>query len=215
MNAMRYIARTLPLLLALGVQAAQPLDIVKQTGLKGGLVVHLGCGNGDMTAAFRVADNVRVQGLDRSGARVAEARKMLLEKGLNGTVTVDTFDGSRLPYVDNLVNLLVADELGSVPRQEVIRVLAPNGVALIGGEKVVKPWPGEIDEWTHWLHDAGGNAVGADTMVGPPRHFQWTASPRWSSHHDTVLSTSALVTSGGRIFAIVNNAPISEFHDAS
>ena len=69
MNAMRYIARTLPLLLALGVQAAQPLDIVKQTGLKGGLVVHLGCGNGDMTAAFRVADNVRVQGLDRSGAR--------------------------------------------------------------------------------------------------------------------------------------------------
>ena len=25
--------------------------------------------------------------------------------------------------------------------------------------KTVKPWPEEIDEWTHWLHAADGNAV--------------------------------------------------------
>ena len=44
-------------------------------------------------------------------------------------------DGERLPYTDNLVNLIVADNLGKLSMSEVMRVLAPNGVALIGGKK--------------------------------------------------------------------------------
>ncbi|MFC1596497.1 PQQ-binding-like beta-propeller repeat protein, partial [Planctomycetota bacterium] len=57
---------------------------------------------------------------------------------------------------------------------------------------------------THHLHDAGGNAVAADTVVGPPQHLQWTAGPVWARSHGYTPSVSAMVTSGGRLLAIVD-----------
>jgi hypothetical protein len=56
---------------------------------------------------------------------------------------------------------------------EVMRVLSPGGVALIDFKKTVKPWPKEIDNWTHLLHGPDNNAVALDSVVGPPRRIQW------------------------------------------
>lgn len=39
-------------------------DILDATGVKGGLIVHLGCGDGKLTAALRVNDRYLVHGLD-------------------------------------------------------------------------------------------------------------------------------------------------------
>jgi hypothetical protein len=80
---------------------------------------------------------------------VEKARRHVQSQGLYGSVSVDAFDGRRLPYVDHLVNLLVAEDLGEVPMDEVLRVLAPYGVVMIGGEKIVKPYPEEMDQWPH------------------------------------------------------------------
>jgi outer membrane protein assembly factor BamB len=89
---------------------------------------------------------------------------------------------------------------------EVMRALCPEGVAYVkqGGrwQKTVKPRPEAIDEWTHYLYDARGNAVSQDMLVGPPRRFQWIGSPRWARHHDRRASVSAMVSAGGRIFYI-------------
>jgi hypothetical protein len=30
-----------------------------------------------------------------------------------------------------------------------------------------------LDEWGHYLHGPDNNAVARDTVVGPPRRFQW------------------------------------------
>ncbi len=177
-------------------------DIIERASVKGGLVVHLGCGNGRLTAALRASDAYVVHGLDTDAVQVAESRKFIRSKGLYGPVSIDVFDGRRLPYVDNLVNLLVADELGDVKLEEVMRVLAPLGVAYVGGEKIVKPWPTEIDEWTHHFHDAGGNPVARDRVVGPPRNLQWTAGPRWARSHEYTPSVSAMVSADGRLFYI-------------
>ena len=51
--------------------------------------------------------------------------------GIYGQVTIDRLSGNRLPYVDNLANLVVAEDLGAVAMDEVMRVLAPNGVAYV------------------------------------------------------------------------------------
>jgi len=51
--------------------------------------------------------------------------------------------------------------------------------------------------------------VAADSVVGPPRRMQWIAGPLWSRHHETMPSVSAMVSSGGRIFYIVDEAPVS------
>ncbi len=197
-------------------------SILRETGIKGGMVVHLGCGGGKLTAALRASDSYLVHGLDADAENVKAARAHIRSLGLCGKVSIDRLDGKRLPYVDNLVNLVVASGECPVASEEIVRVLAPGGGALflnrrseIENRKFVKRRPDNIDEWTHWLRDASGNAVARDEVVGPPKHFQWLAGPRWSSHHDTVLSTSAAVSAGGRVFCIVNEAPISEFHDRS
>ncbi|HUT09913.1 MAG TPA: class I SAM-dependent methyltransferase, partial [Thermoguttaceae bacterium] len=191
-------------------QAPQPnalaAKLTEDAGCRGGLVVHLGCGDGVLTAALRSADSYLVHGLDVDSEKVEKARAHIRSLGVYGPVSVDAFDGKSLPYADNLVNLLVAEELAGVTMAEVMRVLAPGGTACILADgrwtQQVKPWPAEIDQWTHHLHDAGGNAVAADSVVGPPRHMQWTAGPRWARSHGWTPSVSAMVSAGGRLFSI-------------
>ncbi|MFQ6130499.1 MAG: PQQ-binding-like beta-propeller repeat protein [Armatimonadota bacterium] len=186
-------------------------DILAATGVKGGLIVHLGSGDGKLTAALRANDSYLVHGLDPDPRNIERARQHLRSLGLYGKVSVEQWDQERLPYADNLVNLVVWEKPGKVSTSEVRRVLAPNGVAYINlGDrwtKTVKPRPTEIDEWTHYLHDASNNAVAQDSVVGPPRHMQWVGSPRWSRHHDRMASMSALVSTGGRIFYILDEGP--------
>ncbi|MHC4178118.1 MAG: outer membrane protein assembly factor BamB family protein, partial [Planctomycetota bacterium] len=177
--------------------------IYDATGVKGGLVVHLGCGDGKLTAALRAADRYLVDGLDTDAADVARTRRHVRSLGLCGSVSARRFDGRHLPYAENLVNLLVAEDLGDVAIDEVLRVLAPNGVAYVkAGEawkKTVKPWPAEMDEWTHFLHDASNNAVAEDSPVGPPRRIRWGCGPLWSRSHEFNSSLCAMVSAGGRI----------------
>ncbi len=190
------------------VQTQVAREILETAGVKGGLTIHLGCGDGKLTAALRAGDGFLVQGLDTDSNAVGEARKYIMSQGLYGPVSVDRLTGACLPYVDNFVNLLVAERLGEIPMSEVTRVLAPNGVACLkegqGWKRITKPWPKEIDEWTHYFHDATANPVAHDTTVGPPRRYQWLGSPRWSRHHDHMSSISALVSAHGRLFYIMD-----------
>jgi len=186
-------------------------DILDASGVEGGLIVHLGCGDGKLTAALRAGDAYLVHGLDDEQSNVERARATIRSLGLYGPVSADRCLGGRLPYVDNLVNLVVAEGLGQVGMDEVMRVLCPNGVAYVkhGGKwiKTVKPRPAELDQWTHWLHDPTGNAVSRDTVVGPPRQLQWVGGPKWARSHDHLASVSAAVSAGGRIFYIVDEGP--------
>ncbi|MHC5054170.1 MAG: class I SAM-dependent methyltransferase [Planctomycetota bacterium] len=206
---MRRASLVLALVASAGAAGGADLaGTVRSSGVKGGLVVHLGCGDGRDTARLRLDDRYLVQGLDTSEANVREARRRILETGLYGKVSVRRFDGRGLPYVDNLVNVIVSDRT-NVPRQEIMRVLAPLGVAVIGGRKTVKPWPEDIDEWTHYLHGADNNAVAADRVAAQPRSLQWVSHPRWGRSHEELASMSAAVTSKGRVFYIVDEAPLA------
>ena len=183
-------------------------EILDAAGVEGGLVVHLGCGDGKLTASLRGTDSYRVHGLDSDAANVAAARSHVKSLGLYGPVSVDTLSSRDLPYVDNMVNLVVAEDLGEVPFSEVMRVLCPNGVAYVKSrgtwEKTVKPWPDEIDQWTHFHHDPQGTMVGNDRTVGPPRRIQWLAGPKWLRNHDFMSSMHAMVSSAGRVFYVID-----------
>ncbi|MGM0490232.1 MAG: PQQ-binding-like beta-propeller repeat protein [Planctomycetota bacterium] len=186
-------------------------DILEATGVRGGLVVHLGCGDGSLTMSLRANDAYVVHGLDTDPENVRKARSRMMEQDLYGPVSVDQLRGRHLPYIDNLVNLVVARDPGEVPVAEIMRVLAPGGTAYIQDGDTwraeVKPRPKEIDEWTHYLHDASNNAVADDQVVGPPRRMQWCGGPRYARHHDHMSSLTAAVTAGGRVFYIMDEAP--------
>ena len=187
-------------------------EILRATGTRGGIVVHLGCTDGRLTGALRAGEQFTVHALAAGSADVKAARGYLTAKGLYGPVSVERLSGAALPYADNLVNLVaVSDPLG-VPMAEILRVLVGGGVAYVKGsagwEKTVKPRSGDVDDWSHYLHDAGNNAVASDTVVGPPRRLQWLAPPLWLRSHETASGFQAQVAAGGRLFYVFDEGPI-------
>lgn len=183
-------------------------DVVKDSGIKGGIIVHLDCNDGKETAKLRINNNLTVQGLDTSRKDVDAARKYLSSQGLYGKVTATLFDGKNLPYADDLVNLIVSESTTQVPVAEILRVLRPLGTAYINGKEIIKPWPKDIDEWTHYLHNADNNAVSSDSQVAPPKHLRWDGGPRWSRSHETDMSMTAMVSANGKLFYLIDDGPI-------
>ncbi len=187
--------------------------------VEGGLVVCVGA-----EALESVADDWKKPGcvfhcLETSDAEIARLRKKIQAAGCHGKVSVAEFDGERLPYINNLVNMIVIRDAGcGIRAEEVERVLAPYGTAIApegsscipkpvsrigdGFVEYSKPYPSDMDEWPQYLHGADNNCVAQDTVVGPPRHVQWISSPAWTRAHIGAATISSMVSSGGRLFTI-------------
>ena len=198
-------------------------EMLQRAGVRGGLIVHLGCGDGVFTAQLYKGSNFLIHGLDLDPRNVKAARQRIQSMGLEGKVTADLYEDKVLPLIDNVVNLIIDDGTEArVSQAEMMRVLSPGGVALlkqkssgatvtIAGEKwtiLKKPVPPEIDEWTHYLHGPDNNAVSQDKVVGSPYHIQWAGNPVWTRSHNEMDSYSAIVSAGGRLFYILDEGPI-------
>ncbi len=182
--------------------------VVEDSGIKGGIIVQVGCEDGRDLADLLRNERFLVHGLDVDARNIARTRDFLHTKGAYGTVSAAVYDGKHLPYAENLVNLLIIRESpSSLPESEIMRVLVPGGVVVRGDKSIKKPWPDNIDEWTHYLHGPDNNAVANDTVVAAPRTIQWVANPRWARSHEEAASVSAMVSAQGRIFAIIDEAP--------
>ncbi|NQT88456.1 PQQ-binding-like beta-propeller repeat protein, partial [bacterium] len=189
--------------------AAQARKLLADSGVQGGLVVHLGCGAGALTAALRVDGRYLVHGLDPDPANVQAARTHIRSLGLYGPVSVAPLTGKRLPYTSDLVNLLVVSGAHGVSQAEMLRVLAPRGVALrrkgYGWMPTVKPCPDDVDDWTHLWHGPDNNGVAMDARVGPPRHLKWKSAPLWCRSHDGVpLSVPIVLSANGRLLSLID-----------
>ena len=194
---------------AIGAAADRDLP----AALPAGLVVQLGCGDVEALAELAADGGGRrvVQAWDTDPARVDAARKVLRERGLHVRASAHLLTGNRLPYAEEMANAVLVGSACGVAEAELMRILVPRGRLwrLTDGtwRCRVKPWPADIDEWTHWLHGPGCNAVSADRRAGPPRRLKWQAAPHWSRHHHTVPSVTSMVSAGGRVFSIVDQAP--------
>jgi outer membrane protein assembly factor BamB len=200
--------------------AGEP-DVVTASGIKAGLCVHLGVTDGKLTAELAGGGKFVVHGLTSDPASVDKARKYILAKGLYGQVAVERSALKSLPYAENLVNLLVADDLArmkALDLKEVARVLAPNGAfcfkgnidaaklkaaglgtakASGGWSVALKPWPKDMDGWPSFDYGPAGNPVSKDTAVGPGTSLRWRV-PMYSRHCVDVFRT--WVSAGGRMF---------------
>ncbi|NOY82422.1 MAG: PQQ-binding-like beta-propeller repeat protein [Kiritimatiellaeota bacterium] len=182
-------------------------QLLDATGAHGGLVVVIGCREAGILAEPVRQGRFLVFGLDRDRGTVAAARKATEPQ--NGAVTVAVWRGNTVPVVDNAVTLLVVRAGHAMERTEALRVLRPGGVVWweTDGRQERKKRPENIDTWTHYLHDAAGNAVARDEQVGPPRAMQWLAAPLWTRNHHALNSVSAMVADAARIYTVQDNAP--------
>jgi len=225
------------LLLALSTgasAAAEPAEdlaalAVKSAGTDQGLCLAVGDGDGKLTAALAKASRMYVQGSARNAVGVEAARKALVAAGVAGQASVVAREAEHLPYADNLVNLLVAADWGREPVavEEVLRVLAPGGTAVLGSDanagatagldaklkaagavevkalsragwvSCVKAPDPGFDAWTHNLGGADLSSVNNDSAARPWAEVRWIGDPRWGALSGTY---SGRVTGGGRIY---------------
>lgn len=198
-------------------------ELIELSGIQGGLVVVLN--NEQITSEIRINNRYLVQGLFEDAKSGQAARQRIQAKGIYGPVTVRSWKGEELPYLDNMVNLIVASGKSKVAGDEFARVLAPRGVlltpeplatcpsSLIPQTQASKDWyaykkavPSGIDEWTHWMHAPNNNAVSKDTYKDLPRGLQWIQPPRWWKGHELAPPFSAMVSAKGRLFYIADES---------
>ena len=96
---------------------------------------------------------------------VDEVRKAIQSRGSYGTVSADCAPAEQLPYAENLVNLIVAGHMPELAKEgfsidEVLRVLAPKGIAYLGDSASSE---GKASLWVEQLK-AEADAAGIDNL---------------------------------------------------
>jgi len=113
----------------------KPIDmILGATWTKRGICVQIGCGDGTLTSEIASVSQWVVQALDKEPARVDKARAALQTKGLYGQASVEVGGFERLPYEDNLIDLVVVGDLHPSQKN---RERFENGVCM-GRTAVIK-----------------------------------------------------------------------------
>ncbi|MFO8011953.1 MAG: PQQ-binding-like beta-propeller repeat protein [Phycisphaerae bacterium] len=171
-------------------------EILECVGAPRGIVAVLGDEGGRTAVGLARADEgvtvfVQVAGADAAGA----ARRAAHEAGLLGArVFVSEGPLGRIHLADNVADVLVAARAGAAPREEVLRVLRPEGTAILGSTRLTKPSPDGADDWTHVYHGPDNNPQTEDRLARAPYLTQYVASPRYAP------APQAAVAAGGRLF---------------
>jgi outer membrane protein assembly factor BamB len=207
--------------------AALAASALKVAGFDRGICLVVGETDGQLTVALATGSQLYVQGCIRKAAGIQAARKVLVSAGVAARSSIVLREEAHLPYSDKLINLIVCPNLGSsgVSAAEVLRVLAPGGVAFLGGAGSVgselkkagvkntktvggfltfsKPLDPNMDVWTHNLGGPDMSFVNNDKAAGPWVGIRWVADPRWGSLKSIY---HGCVTAGGRLYYIENRA---------
>jgi outer membrane protein assembly factor BamB len=190
-----------------------------QSTARTGVIVRIGVDPATFDETINKSRGGITHFLDTDPARVAQLRAVIRKRSGYGPISANVLRGQRLPYVDNLVNELIVNQPCGVLRQEMLRVLAPGGLLSVRNsdrlETIRKPRPAEMDDWTHFMYDASGNAVAHDQLVGPPGHLQWIADPRYARSHEYIPSIFSVVSSQGRIYYIHDKASVADVRKPS
>ncbi|MCX7805493.1 MAG: PQQ-binding-like beta-propeller repeat protein [Planctomycetota bacterium] len=195
-----------------------------------GICLDLGCGDGKL--AVEIARNTRmiIFALAEDENDCAAARKNLDEAGIYGTrATVVTGSLRRVPVPNLYCNLIVTGRYrDSLDMKEVMRLLNPNGVAIIGGAganphglrtaleasgladaKIVGSFaifrgrmPDGVDEWTHITPRPDNLLTTRDPRIRPP------FVTRWIQDDPSRPGQSACIADGRLIFRQETNSRI-------
>ena len=220
-----FLHTTLLSVLSAAAAGQDGAELLRQSGIQGGVVVHLGCGDGSLTAqlggrpAVRRARSGHRRGQRRGGPPAVAGRGALRPRDhrpLGRTASCR--------YVDNFVNLIVAQPAGvETPRRKSCGSWSRAacrafhyGQRTTDTDKTVKPWPAEMDQWTHYLHGPDGNPDGerhagraAHAAAVAGRSGLGAASRPHGEHERAGLRQRPLVLHPGRRLAGLNPAAVA------
>jgi outer membrane protein assembly factor BamB len=190
--------------------------ILEKAGVKVGLCVHIGAGreaSPGLTAQLASQSRLLVHGLSVDEASAARARRAIRAANMLGQASVEKVSGKRLPYVNDLCNLVVVEDMAAltsrgIASSELLRIMAPNAVLCVREKNAwrttIKRRDPRFDDWPYPQHGADGNLVSNDRAVAFPLGLRWIAGmPKelrgWSR-------TRAFVITGTRLYTMTFNA---------
>ncbi|HUU43076.1 MAG TPA: hypothetical protein VMX57_04815, partial [Planctomycetota bacterium] len=94
--------------------------VLKAADARRGLCLHLGCGGErapELTAGLAEQSGMMVHGLATDDASLARARSAVTAKGLAGRAVVEKLPLVPLPYLNDLADLVVIDDLDALAKQ--------------------------------------------------------------------------------------------------
>ncbi len=186
---MKIIAWTVSVLAAAtGVMGELPAsgEVQSAANIRGGFCIVVGSVDGELEAELTDGGTVLVQGLALSEQAAANARKNLFSKGIYPLASVTYVESAaKLPYTDNIANVLVADleALGSKGPsiEEINRVLGYNATAYIkqngAWRKHYIAVPNDVNEYTHWKDDSTLSTYQRDYRAGISNQVRWIGAP--------------------------------------
>ncbi len=127
---------------------------------------------------------------------VETARRAADAAGLYGTrIFVEKGALTKLHLADNIADavIVVKGPIG-IPDAEVLRVLCPQGRALLGPKVLTKPFSEGVDDWSHPYHGPDNNPQSEDRVILAPYLTQFLAEPRYAP------VPQVAVASAGRVF---------------
>ncbi|NNE90915.1 MAG: PQQ-binding-like beta-propeller repeat protein [Verrucomicrobiales bacterium] len=184
----------------------------------GGLVVQIGADDTETPIELSKTGRFLIHVVDSDAKKIGEVQNTFQKNARYGLVWAELQAGEKLPYSEHVVNLIRVTKSEKIALEEIFRVLTPLGNVVISDPKLAskdalekagfeaitekegalvarKPWPEAMDEWSHPRHDANGNAVSSDTLVGPPDRVRWVAAA--TSEVEGLVSASGRNYYGG------------------
>jgi outer membrane protein assembly factor BamB len=183
-----------------GQNAADAKTILKQIGVTRGICLVLNDPQGSLAVDLAKSSDLIVYLQLGNAGDVAAARQAAEKAGLLGVrVYVEQGKNDRLHLADNLADAVVAVNADGASKTEVLRVLRPDGKALLAGTQVVKPYAAKTDDWSHPYHGPDNNPQSKDQVARGPFLTHFMAEPYYAA------MPQVSVISGGRIFKACGN----------
>ncbi len=190
------VASWIPIGVGMAADGINAAELAAQIGVNRGICVVLGDRDGRLACQLaRQTELVLLVQLE-DAAEVEAASKAADAAGVFGTrIIVEKGSPERIGLADNLADaVIVLGDRARLDKSEVLRVLRPEGKALVGDQQWVKPVPQGVDDWTHHYHGPDNNPQSRDRLARAPYLTQFIVEPRYAP------APQCAVAAGGRVF---------------
>lgn len=172
---------------------------LQRINLQRGIVAVLGLPDNDVQYLIQLCDasELTVYFQTPQAALATEARRAAEAAGYLGQrLFVETAPSLSIHLGDNVADcVIVADGKENPTAQaEILRALRPRGVAIVGEERITKPVPAGVDDWSHPYHGPDNNPQSDDQLVRGSFRTQFIGYPKFSPMPEQT------VVAGGRIY---------------
>ena len=185
-------------------------QVLEKVDVSRGICVILGDTTGSLTSRLAGDTELLLYVQLKCPERVEQLRQRMDSAGFLGRrVWIGRGDLSRIHLADNLADVLIAvNDPAGISRDESLRVLRPEGKALLGNEELVKPFPPGIDDWSHPYHGPDNNPQSLDQISTAPYLTQFFAEPYYAP------LTQVAVASSGRVFKAFGHVAFHQREEA-